>query len=97
MIDGEPDGIETVEQDEFELLDDETEWMNIDLPEETVMNDSDSRKFVNFQSKLKALRLEDCEGCCERDFSMDIRNGLCSRCRADRGDPVRNRNLNKDP
>ncbi len=81
--------METANDDEFQFLEDGPEWMNVDVPEENVLSHSESSLFANFQSKLAALRLEVCEACCEKDFNMDIRNGMCHRCRSDRGDPVR--------
>ncbi len=79
-----------MERDEDEdLFDEDPAWMEVDTPEDEFLSRDESSRFKKFTEKLDALRLEDCDQCFERDFNMDVRNGACHRCRADRPNPVR--------
>lgn len=85
-----PDGVEAVARDEFdELYDDTINFMNIDVPEENVLNASEEERFRPFTQKLSDLKLEECETCRERDCDSQLQNGSCKRCRRDNKHDVR--------
>lgn len=87
-----PDGVEVLPPDEFDqaLIDeDDSDFMNIDIPGDKALNQTEQQLLDTFRAKLDSLALEVCEACHERDFNMDIREGFCSRCRRDTAGPVK--------
>ncbi|KAI0744670.1 hypothetical protein C8Q76DRAFT_606638, partial [Earliella scabrosa] len=83
-------GVETVEPDEYDqFFDDDVDMMNIDVPEEAALSAAENALCDMFREKLKTLSLQACEVCHKREFGLNVRDGQCSRCRADKGDPVK--------
>ncbi|TFK89922.1 hypothetical protein K466DRAFT_464337, partial [Polyporus arcularius HHB13444] len=84
------EGVETVERDEYEdYFGDDTELMNLDVPEESALNACEAAHSEAFQKKIEALTLQSCSVCHEQGFDLNVRDSQCSRCRTDKGDPVK--------
>ncbi|OBZ66500.1 hypothetical protein A0H81_13517 [Grifola frondosa] len=84
------EGVESVEMDEFDqIFGDGAEYMNIDVPEESALSGTEATLLGSFQDKLAALTLQTCGSCQEQGFNLNIKDAVCSRCRNDKGDPVR--------
>src|SRR5436190_21441717 len=42
----------------------------------------DERKLIqNFHNELSKVTMDGCGSCCEKWFSMDVKNDICTRCR----------------
>ncbi|KAH9922352.1 uncharacterized protein BXZ73DRAFT_104175 [Epithele typhae] len=71
------EGIENVHIDEFDQYlggDD----MDIDIPEEEFLSNTEQDHFGMFKLALDKLHLEDCNVCLERGFNMKLHEGRVS-------------------
>ena len=67
---------------EDNYLDNNSAWMDINVPEEQFLTMSEQQHFEIFKAKLAELRLETCNKCNEKDFNMEVHNQKCHQCHA---------------
>ncbi|KAF9501700.1 hypothetical protein BDN71DRAFT_1348697, partial [Pleurotus eryngii] len=84
------EGIETAEDDEFDaVFGDGSDLMNIDQPTDHVLSVREEELLKSLNEKLAALKYESCDICCQEGFDLNVADGICSSCVADKGDPVK--------
>lgn len=84
------EGFEAAAMDEYdEIFGDGQDLMDVDLPEDSALTDREAKLLQTMNEKLDALRIETCTTCMEEGFNMNLQVGICSRCRNDKGEPVR--------
>ncbi|KAJ3759023.1 hypothetical protein F5880DRAFT_1449726, partial [Lentinula raphanica] len=85
--DEDQDGVEVIENDDFDqFFGDGRDFPDIVLPQDSCINDREARYVKNFVDADNSLTYTSCSICEERDWNMDLREGVCKRCRRDKGD-----------
>ncbi|KAJ3971491.1 hypothetical protein EV361DRAFT_799995, partial [Lentinula raphanica] len=79
-----PDAIHVVEHEDYDtFFGDGHEFAEINLPDDSCVNAQCIKRFLDADSSLTYTSCSICE---ERDWNMDVREGVCKRCRKDKGD-----------
>lgn len=77
-----------LDEDEFDLIfGDGAEYMNIQLPDDSVLNAREAGLMANFEEALNNIKLESCDTCYEESFDMKLVERQCASCRNDKCDP----------
>ncbi|KAI0266026.1 hypothetical protein BGY98DRAFT_890421, partial [Russula aff. rugulosa BPL654] len=67
-------------------FDDDTAWMNVDLPLDTAVSAREKNLLGDMRRTLANVNMQQCDTCHERAFDLAIRreSNECSRCHADK-------------
>ncbi|KAJ3767015.1 hypothetical protein FB446DRAFT_614695, partial [Lentinula raphanica] len=81
------DAIHVVEQEDYDaFFGDGHEFAGIDLPNDSCIDAREVECVKRFINADSSLTYTSCSVCEERDWNMGVREGVCKRCRNDKGD-----------
>jgi hypothetical protein len=87
---GDAEGDEVPDFDEFdEAFGDGADLMDVNLPDDSALSQREATLLENLNKKLDEIEFGTCDDCLEDGFDLNLVDGRCSRCRSDKGDPVR--------
>lgn len=81
-----PEGVEFVDQDQYDDPSLDDAMANLVLPQDSALSNDEARYLHNFDAALESVTLDTCTSCNETDWSRGVVDGVCKRCRLDRGD-----------
>ncbi|KIJ34593.1 hypothetical protein M422DRAFT_263374 [Sphaerobolus stellatus SS14] len=74
----ETEGVEEILPDEYNILLDQEDFIEIDISKESAILAPDAKKIAKMNAKL--AEWEQCHHCNEADFDRDIKDAKCARC-----------------
>ena len=73
----------------MDAVSDRSDNIDVDLPDDAFLSERESNLLLNLNRKIDSVTYESCDICVEDGFNLSVVGGQCSRCRSDRGEPVR--------
>ncbi|EDR02224.1 uncharacterized protein LACBIDRAFT_309848 [Laccaria bicolor S238N-H82] len=90
MGDDGAEGVHIEEVDEFdEVFGNGADFMDIHLPGDPALSARETVLLKKLDEKLNAITFQLCDCCLEEGFDLNVVDGTCSRCRNNKGDPVK--------